>query len=155
MGKLTATPNAQLDGFIKKYSPEIASQGRAVLAKMRRLVPGAHQIVYDNYNFLVVGFGPSERSSEAILSVAFAPRWITIFFLQNPRTFADPHKLLRGSGGKVRGIRLSSPKDLDMPPVRALLKQALDKAPVRIDPKGRGALEIRSVSAKQRPRRPS
>jgi hypothetical protein len=148
------TPAAQLERFIKKYSPDVAKQGRAVLAKMRRLAPGARRIVYDNYNFLVVGFGPSSRASDAILSVVFAPRWITICFLQNPRTFTDPHKLLRGSGAKIRNIRLASPKDLDSAPVRALLKQAFEKAPVRIDPKARSMLEIRSISAKQRPRRP-
>jgi len=28
-------------------------------------------MVYDNYNFLVVGFCPSMRASEAILSIVF------------------------------------------------------------------------------------
>ena len=152
MGKLT--PAAQLETFIRKYSPDVAKQGRAVLTKMRRLTPGAIQLVYDNYNFLVVGFGPSERPSEAVLSVIFAPRWISIAFLQNPRTFADPHKLLRGAGNKIRNIRLESPRYLDSAPVRALLRQAFDKAPVRIKSRGRGALIIKSISAKQRPRRP-
>ena len=70
------SPQRQLATFLARYSPEIVKEGRAALAMMQRLVPGAVRLVYDNYNFLVVGYGPSERASEAVLSLAFAPRWI-------------------------------------------------------------------------------
>ena len=155
MGKLTATgtPAAQLERFIKKYLPAVAAQGRATLTKMRKLVPGAVQLVYDNYNFLVVGFGPSERASEAVLSVVFAPRWISICLVRG-KGLPDPHRLLRGSGNQVRFIRLDTPKDLDKPAVRALITIALERARVPIDHTARGRLVIRSISAKQRPRRP-
>jgi hypothetical protein len=41
-----------------KYTPAMAKEGRAALTRLRRLVPGAVQMVYDNWNGLVVGFGP-------------------------------------------------------------------------------------------------
>lgn len=104
------TAQSRLNAFIAKYSPAVAKDGRAVVAKMRKLLPGATQIVYDNWNFLVVGFGPSERASDAVLSIAFAPRWIVLCFLQNGPTLPDPHKLLRGSGTIVRNVRLLSAK---------------------------------------------
>ena len=68
--KPSPTPESQLNAFIAEYSPEIAAQAHAVLARVRKLVPGAIQLVYDNYNGLVVGFGPSERVSDAIFSIA-------------------------------------------------------------------------------------
>jgi hypothetical protein len=89
-----------------------------------------------------------------VFSVVFAPRWITICFLQDGPSLPDPHRLLRGSGSVVRSIRLSAPADLDRPAVRALIREALARANVRINPKARRRLVIRSVSAKQRPRRP-
>jgi len=147
------SPKAQLERFIKKYTPAVGQQGRATLTKMRRLLPGAIQLVYDNYNFLVVGFGPSERASEAVLSVVFAPRWISICLMRG-KGLPDPHRLLRGSGNQVRFIRLESPTDLDTPAVRALITVALKRARVPIDHTARGRLVIRSISAKQRPRRP-
>jgi len=148
------SPKAQLERFIKKYSPAVAAQGRAVVSKMRRLIPGAVQLVYDNYNFLVVGFGPSERASEAVLSVIFAPRWISICFIRG-KGLPDPDRLLRGGGNQVRSIRLEGgPGDLDKPAVRALITLALERARVPIDRTARGRLVIRSISAKQRPRRP-
>jgi hypothetical protein len=156
-GKIDAadkSPRAELERFIAKYSPEVAADGRASLAKLRRLVPGAVELVYDNYNWLVVGFCPAERPSEGVLSLVFAPRWITLCFLQGGPALPDPHGLLRGSGTRVRNIKLESPRDLDKPAVRALIKEALARAAIPIDGAGRGRLVIRSISAKQRPRRP-
>lgn len=149
------TPRAQLDGFIAKYTPEVAKEGRAALTKLRQRMPGAVRLVYDHYNWLVVGFGPSERASEAVLSLVFAPRWITICFLQNGPALPDPHGLLRGAGKRVRNVRLASAKDLDKPAVRSLIKEALARARVPIDRSARGRLVIRAVLAKQRPRRPA
>ena len=150
-----ATAQAQLNGFMSKYTPAVAKEGRAVVAKMRKLLPGATQMVYDNWNFLVVGFGPSERVSDAVLSVAFAPRWIVLCFLQNGPKLPDPTKILRGSGNVVRNVRLMKAADFDKPAVRALIKAVLAMARVPIPKSGRGPLIIKSISAKQRPRRPA
>src|SRR5690242_6688577 len=116
-----------------KYTPDIARQGRGALAKLRKLMPNATQLVYDNYNFLVVGFGPSERASEAVLSLVFAPKWLSICFIYG-KGMPDPAKLLRGGGNQVRTLRLASPKDLDAPAVRALIKTAVSRMSVPFDP---------------------
>ena len=151
----TPTPQKQLASFLARYSPGIQKEGRAALRLMQRLVPGAVRLVYDNYNFLVVGYGPSPKASEAVLSLAFAPRWFNLCFLQDGPKLFDPHKLLRGSGKRVRNVKLTSAVELSTPPVRALIAQALERARVPIDPRGRGRLVIKSISAKQRPRRPA
>ena len=76
------TPAKQLAAFIHKFTPEIASLAQAILAKMRTRYPTALELVYDNYNALAIGFGPTERASDAIFSIALFPRWIHLFFLQ-------------------------------------------------------------------------
>ena len=141
----------QLDEFLSRYTPEIRALAEGALAKMRARLPGAVQIVYDNYNALVVGFGPSERASEAAFSIVLYPKTVRLFFLRGV-DLPDPKKLLEGEGSTVRSIVLQNADDLDKPPVRALMKAALKARP--IDPKAEGRLVIRSISAKQRPRRP-
>jgi hypothetical protein len=116
-----ADAQTQLDSFLEKYSPEIEAFARRTLAKMRKLVPGATEMVYDNFNWLVIGFGPSERPSEAIFSIVLPPNAVTLCFLQGAG-LPDPAGLLRGSGNVVRNIRLytSGVKDeklLDNPEV--------------------------------------
>jgi hypothetical protein len=143
----------QLASFVAKYPDHLAADARASRRKLRQLVPGAVEFVYDNYNGLVIGFGPSDRPSEAVLSLLVSPGgWVTLCFLEGAQ-LADPHTLLRGAGSRVRHIRLQSPADLDLPAVRALLTQALTEADPPFDPAARRRLIIRSVSVRQRPRR--
>jgi len=146
-------PEKELASFIAKYTPEIASLAETILAKMRRRYPTALELVYDNYNALAIGFGPTERPSEAVFSIALFPKWVSLFFLQ-ARGLPDPEGRLRGSGSVAKHIRLPSPSALDDPCVRNLMQEATARAAVRFDPTGTHRLIIKSVSARQRPRRP-
>jgi len=148
------TPKQQLESFMSRYTPAVAACGRRALVKMRKLVPGAVELVYDNYNALVIGFGPSERASEAIFSVALYPRWVNLFFLQGA-DIPDPGGLLRGEGKFVRSIVLGEDaSELDQPRIRKLIAEAVRRAKVPLEGKKPRRLVIRSISAKQRPRRP-
>ena len=154
MATRKATPARQLAGFLARYTPDIARRTRAILTAMRKRLPGATELVYDNYNALVIGLGPSARTSDALFSIAVYPRWVTLFFLKGA-TLPDPARILKGSGTRVRHVVLDSPNTLDLPAVRALMAEALRRARPTIDPAGRRTLIIKSVSPRQRPRRPS
>jgi hypothetical protein len=143
----------QLDSFIDKFTPEVAALTRALLAKAKARIPGAAILVYDNYNALAIGFGPSEKAGQAILSLAVMPRWVTLCFLWGVR-LADPHQLLKGGGSRVRHVRLMTAEAFDDPRIDALIDEALANAEPPIDPAGEQRLIIKSVSAKQRRRRP-
>jgi len=147
------SPETQLNAFISRYAPELAEQGRAALAKMRALLPGAVEMVSDNYNALVVGFGATPRPSEFIASIALYPRWVTLFFADGAE-LPDPTDRLVGTGKTIRSIRLAGPETLDEPEVRALLDAAVARSAKPFDRMAPNQLVIRSVSAKQRPRRP-
>ena len=148
------SPSAQLTGFIAKFTPEIAALTRAILAKMRRRLPHAVEMVYDNYNFLVFGFGPTDRASEAIMSIAVYARGVGLCFLHGAK-LPDPDKLLHGGGKQVRHIKLATAATLDEPGVQSMIATAIAHAPVPFDPAAPRRLIIKSISAKQRPRRPT
>jgi hypothetical protein len=59
----------QIAGFLAKYTPEIVAYATDARKRMRKDVPGGVEFVYDNYNSLVFGYGPSGRPSEAVLSL--------------------------------------------------------------------------------------
>jgi hypothetical protein len=40
----------QLDSFLERYTEDIAAAARRALRHLRRRVPGAKELVYDNYN---------------------------------------------------------------------------------------------------------
>jgi hypothetical protein len=152
-----ADAEQQLESFLAKYDPEVATFARRALTKMRKLVPGAIEMVYDNYNWLVIGFSPSERPSEAIFSLVLPPGRVTLCFLQGA-ALPDPAERLQGSGNVVRNIRLYNAGEpdghlLDDPEVLALIKVALNRAKVPMPAGARRKVVIRAVAARQRPRR--
>lgn len=142
----------QLAAFLDKYEPRVRAVALRVREAMAARYPGAVQMVYDNYNALVIGFGPSERVSDAVFSFAVYPRWVTFFFLQGA-TLADPKKLLGGEGKIVRHLRLEDADDLDKPDVKKLMAAAVKQSETPF-PKSGGRVVIKSISAKQRARRP-
>jgi hypothetical protein len=144
----------QLASFISRFSQKIAALTEAILEEMRRRYPSALELVYDNYNALAIGFSPSERPSEGIFSIAVFPNWISLFFLQG-KELPDPQKILQGTGNVVRHIRVPSLETLDHPAVKSLMLEAESRAKVPLDPRGIHRIIIKSVSAKQRPRRPA
>ena len=143
----------QLAAFIAKFTPDIEMKTHEALAKMRARLPGAIELVYDNYNALAIGFGPTERTSDALFSLAVFPRWVSLFFAKGVG-LPDPHGLLKGDGDVARHIVLTDIALLDTPPVQDLIAHALERAGDPIDTTQPNHTIIKSISATQRPRRP-
>jgi hypothetical protein len=143
----------QLAGFIAKFAPAMQDRIRSCRSTLQARFPNAVQLVYDNYNFLVIGFGPTDRTSEAIFSLASHARGTNLFFLQHGAQLSDPNRRLEGSGKVVRFIRLDSAETLNDDDVLALVDAALLAATIPMAASDRPQLLIKSVSAKQRPRR--
>src|SRR5256885_16241050 len=146
-----AAPARQLAGFIGKFDPAMAKRIRAARPALRKRLPTAIELVYDNYNFFVIGYGPTERASDAIVSLACNSKGLGLCFIYGAK-LSDPQGILLGSGNQTRFIRLESAATLRMPAVEALLRAAIARAKTPLPRTGRGGTIIKSVSARQRPR---
>jgi uncharacterized protein DUF1801 len=142
----------QLGDFIGKFEPDHQTLIRAVRKVLRQQMPSANELVYDNYNFFVIGYCASERPSDCIVSIAAGANGVGLSFYRGADV-PDPHKLLLGLGSQNRFIRIESAKTLSDPRVEALIAAAISQAPAPLPAGGKGKLIIRSISAKQRPRR--
>lgn len=154
--KVTPTVSAdaekQLKTFIDKFEPKHQSLIKAVRKALRKRLPAAHELVYDNYNFFVIGYSPTERPTDSILSIAAGANGVGLCFIRGAR-LPDPHKILLGSGKQTRFIRIASANVLASREVEALIAAATAQSKIPLQETGRRKLIIRSVSAKQRPRR--
>ncbi len=148
----TDTAAAQLKAFIGKFDAKNQALIRAVRQAMRKRLPTANELVYDNYNFFVIGYCATERPSDCIVSIAAARHGVGLAFYYGA-TLPDPHKLLLGSGTQNRFIRLESAATLERPEVAELISVAAARAKTPLRESGKGKLIIRSISAKQKPRR--
>lgn len=139
--------------FLARYEPTIAAEADACRRRLQKRVARGYELVYDNYNALVFGFSPTERTSDALMSIAVYPRWVTLFLLQGAG-LVDPEGRLAGSGTRVRHVRLASVATLEEAAVQDLITQVLSRAQAAFAAAPPLKTTVRSVSAKQRPRRP-
>ena len=149
---LRQSAQEQLRRFIKKFGPQDQRLIRAVRSAIRRRLPTANELVWDNYNFFVIGYSPTERPTDSIVSIAARANGVGLCFIYGA-SLPDPKGLLLGSGKQTRFIRLESAARVSHPDVEALIKAAIVKAPQPFLRHGGGKLIVRSIAAKQRPRR--
>jgi hypothetical protein len=148
----SANVEEQLESFIEKFEPKYQAVIRSVRKALRKRLRTANELVWDNYNFFVIGYSPTERPSDSFFSIAAAANGVGLAFYRGA-TLPDPHKVLLGSGSQNRFVRLESAKTLERPEIAALMKAAIELGPVPLPVTGGGKLIIRSISAKQKPRR--
>ena len=144
----------RIESFVAKYTPAIAAQLRDARQRLRAHFPRGVEMVFDNYNALVFGIGPSDRTRESFISIAGYPKWVTLFFLDGA-SLHDPDGLLEGEGKQVRGIRLKTPADMDAPTVAALIAQAIATRREALAAAAPLSTVIKAEVEKQRPRRPA
>jgi len=144
----------QLASFIDKFEPDHRALIRSLRKALRKRLPTANELVYDNYNFFVIGYCSSERPSDCIVSIAAAANGVSLSFYRGA-TLPDPQKLLVGSGTQNRSFRVASAKQLARPEVEALICAAVAQNQTPLPASGQSKLIVRSISAKQRPRRKS
>jgi hypothetical protein len=148
---------SQISIFLRKYTPAVEAQLREARTRLRAMFPRGFELVYDNYNALVFGISPTERTSDAFISVAGYPRWVTLFFLHGA-DLRDPHgptsKVKASKSGTVSTQRI--PKTSTHPRSKRFIAQACSSRIVRRFCAARACTTIRQVGCQpsSRPRRP-
>jgi hypothetical protein len=108
--------------------------------------------VYDYSNSVVIGYSPTDRGIDGIVSIAARANDVRLYFMHGPQ-LPDPKRLLLGSGRQARFVQVAAASELAHPDVKALIAAASDMASVPLPSKGKGSLIIKSGAAKRRPRR--
>lgn len=149
---MTPSSAKQLAGFIAKFDPAVAKLIRSTRAALRKRLPTASELVYDNYNFFVIGYSSTTRPSDCSVSLVASAKGVALAFYYGA-TLPDPNGILLGGGNQNRFVRLESARPLAKPAVAALIRAAVAQGKTPLPRTGGGQLIIKSISAKQRPRR--
>src|SRR6185369_9530501 len=94
-------PAQQVEGFIAKFDPAVARVIRTCRAALRKRLPAAIEQVYDNYNFLAIGYCTTERTSDCIVSLAASAKGVALSFYYGA-ALPDPANILLGAGNQNR-----------------------------------------------------
>jgi hypothetical protein len=142
----------QLQGFIKKFEPKHQALIRSLRRALRKRLPTANELIWDNYNFFVIGYSATERPSDSVVSIAAAANGVGLAFYRGA-TLPDPRRILQGSGSQNRFLRLDSATILRRPEVEALIAAAIAQNTAPFAASGGRKLIIRSIAKKQRARK--
>ena len=147
------SPARQLTVLLERFDPKLRRLVREARARLRRRLPTAIELVYDNQRALAIGFSASERMSDTIVSLAIYASGVNLYFMYGA-ALPDPHRLLLGGGNQGRFVRLESAGMLDRREIDELLTAAIAEGETPLPRDGRGWLVIKSVSPRRRLRRP-
>jgi hypothetical protein len=137
----------QLARFISKFGPGHQALIRSVRRALRRRLPAANELVWDNYNFFVIGYSSTERPSDSVVSLAAGANGVGLSFYQ--RRPSRPEGILLGEASRTAS-RVSIPPECWPAPKSRRYRRG--RGPEDALPEGRGRLIIQSVLAK-RPRK--
>lgn len=140
------TPEAQLRSFIGRFGPKDQKLIRSLRAVVRKRFPTANELAYDYPDSVVLGYSPTDRGIDGIVSIAARADGVRLYFNQGPQ-LPDPKRLLQGSGKQTRFIQMEAASQLAHPDVKALIAAAIDLATVPMPSKGQGKLIIRGAAA--------
>jgi hypothetical protein len=98
--QIKADAEKQLQSFIGKFEPAHQALIRGARKALRKRLPPAHELVYDNYNFFVIGYSPTTAVGCNSLDRGRGER--RRHLLHSRRKPARPEKILRGSGKQTR-----------------------------------------------------
>jgi hypothetical protein len=142
----------QLKSFIARFERNLGKQIHECRSAMRKRFPTANELVYDNYNFFVIGYCTTERPTDCVVSLAANAKGIGLSFYRGA-SLPDPLRILQGSGKQNRFVRIDDVATLRRPEIAKLLDAAEGQTDPPFAKSGGGKLIIRSISAKQRPRK--
>jgi hypothetical protein len=147
------TPEAQLRSLNERFDPSHRNLIRSVRAVVRKRLPAANELVYDYSTFFVIGYSPTDKGIDAVVSLAARADRVDLYFNHGPQ-LPDPKKLLRGSGRLTRFLQVKSARQLADPDIEALIAAAVDRASVPLPSKGTGTLIIKTSKTAAARRRP-
>ena len=92
----TSSGNAetQLQSLIGKFEPKNQTLIHPVRTALRKRLPSANELVYDNYNFFVIGYSSTERPSDSYRLPSCRSERIGLSFPYSGASLPDPQKLL-------------------------------------------------------------
>lgn len=141
-------PEAQFRSFISRFDPKDQKLIRSVRAALRKRFPTANELAYDYNHSVVIGYSPTDRGIDSVVSTAARADGVRLYFMHGPQ-LPDPKKLLLGSGKQTRFIHVEAASQLAHPDVKALIAAAIDRAKIPLPSRGKGKLIIRSAAAKR------
>jgi hypothetical protein len=117
-------PTPQLLDLLADCSPEVRRLALALRELVLTEAPEAEELLYSVYAEVIV-FKLPGRKRGAFCNIASYSHHVNLVFYYGA-ALSDPHRVLQGSGKKMRHIRFDSPNDLRHQYLRNYIRSAIE-----------------------------
>jgi hypothetical protein len=124
---MSRTPPAALKKFLRPYDRGVQKLAVDLRALVLDELGPCYENIYDAYSAVAIGYGASERLRDGILHIAVYSQHVNLGF-NDGATLADPKRILKGNGSRIRHVTLKSAEDLKRPELRTYIRRASRQA---------------------------
>jgi hypothetical protein len=110
--------------FLAPYPAATQTLARALRSRLVALLPDCIETVWDATNTAGLAYGFTEHNRDHFVHLPTYTKYVNIGF-SHGASLRDPEGRLKGTGARVRHIRLDSPEALDDPYLIDLIHQAV------------------------------
>jgi hypothetical protein len=123
----TAPPPKQLLQFLKPFDPSVGELALNLRAMVLKELAGCHESIWDAYNAVALGYGPSGRLKDDVCHIAVYAKYVNLGFNQGAH-LKDPRGILQGTGKRIRHLTIKTTADLARPSIQKVLRQYIRAA---------------------------
>lgn len=117
----------ELVEFLAPYPASTQELARGLRQKLVNILPPCIEIVWDATNAVGPSYGFTEKNADHFVHLPVYTKYVNIGFTLGA-FLDDPEGRLKGSGAKIRHIKLTRVEDLDDPYLQGLVRQAVESA---------------------------
>lgn len=117
------SPPKELLEFLQPYDPKIRKLALALRTLVIEEMAPCCENIYDAYNAVAIGYGPTDRLKDGVFHIAVYPKHVNLGFNKGA-SLADPKGILKGTGKAIRHLTMSSLADVARPEVRSYVRRA-------------------------------
>ena len=107
--------NEDLIKFISPYSLEVQTLALDLMQFVKKIIPEANELIWDNYNAVAIAYSKTEKLKDAFCHVAIYSKHVNFGFNRGSELSKSDIKL-EGNGKLIRHIKVTEidkfPKDL-------------------------------------------
>ena len=120
-------PPPELIKFLQPYDSAIQQLALNLRALVLEEMAPCHENIYDAYNAVAIGYGPSDRLGDGVFHVAVYAKHVNLGF-NHGATLDDPLGILKGKGNQIRHVTIKTTADLARPEIRTYVRRAKKQA---------------------------
>ncbi|MFM9840576.1 MAG: hypothetical protein ACKVOQ_20075 [Cyclobacteriaceae bacterium] len=144
-------PLNELREFLKPFPEDVCEVTLWLRDFVWAQYPDSNELIYDNYNALVIAFGLSDKAPDVFCGIAVYANYVNFGFLRGSE-IPDPDKILNGTGSLYRKLSVKDKKEFPRTAIKKLMKAAYANAQSRLKEKQtlKGKMMVKSVSIKKK-----